>query len=86
MMWSIKNDPYWTDSKDPHRPLAVETGLIKPTIPYWMAYNPAYAQVVSEQLWMQAEANITQKGMSVEQATDEVAARMKVIFEKFKIN
>lgn len=86
MMWSIKNDPYWTDPKDPHRPLAVETGLIKPTIPYWMAYNPAYAQVVSEQLWMQAEANITQKGMSVEQATDEVAARMKVIFEKFQIS
>jgi len=50
-----------------------------------MCYNPAYAQVLSEQLWSQAEANITQKNMSVEQATDEAAARMKVIFENFKI-
>ena len=85
MMRNIKEDPYWTDPNDPHRPVAVQTGLVLPTIPYWMCYNPAYAQVLSEQLWSQAEANITQKNMSVEQATDEAAARMKVIFENFKI-
>jgi multiple sugar transport system substrate-binding protein len=85
MTRNIKEDPYWTDPNDPHRPVAVQTGLVLPTIPYWMCYNPAYAQVLSEQLWSQAEANITQKNMSVEQATDEAAARMKVIFENFKI-
>jgi multiple sugar transport system substrate-binding protein len=86
MMSNIKNDPYWTDPKDPHRPVAVQTGLVGPSIPYWMTYNPAYAQVVSEQVWMQAEANIVQKGMSVEQATDEAAARMKAIFANFQIS
>ena len=50
-----------------------------------ITYHPAYAQVLSEQVWIQAEANVTQKSMSVEQAIDEVAARMKVIFEKFQI-
>lgn len=85
MMSNIKNDPYWTDPKDPHRPVAVQTGLVRPTIPYWMTYNPAYAQVLSEQIWSQAEANITQKSMTVEQAMDEAAARMKAIFEKFQI-
>jgi multiple sugar transport system substrate-binding protein len=85
MMSNIRNDPYWTDPKDPHRPVAVQTGLVGPSIPYWMSYNPAYAQVISEQVWMQAESNIAQKGMSVEQATDEAAARMKAIFGNFQI-
>jgi multiple sugar transport system substrate-binding protein len=85
MMSNIKSDPYWTDPKDPHRPVAVEAGLIQPTVPWWMSYNPAYSAVLSEQIWPQAEANITQKNMTVEQATDEAAARMKVLFEKFQI-
>jgi len=43
----VKNDPYWTDPKDPHRPVAVDMGLIKPTVPWWMSYNPAYSAVLS---------------------------------------
>lgn len=86
MMRNIKKDPYWTDPKDPHRPVAVDTGLVKLTIPHWMNYNPAYAQVLSEQIWSQAEANITRKNMRGDQATDEAAARMKAIFENFKIS
>lgn len=85
MMKIVKDDPYWTDPKDPHRPVAVEAGLIQPTIPNWMNRNPAYAQVLSEQVWSQAEANITQKNMTVDQAVDEAAGRMKLIFEKFQI-
>ena len=68
MMSNIKSDPYWQDPADPHRRVAVETGLIKPTIPWWMNYNPAYSAVLSEQIWSQAEANITQKNMTPEQA------------------
>ena len=85
MMSIIKNDPYWTDPKDPHRPVAVETGLVKPTIPYWMNLNPAYAAVMSEQVWIQAEANITQKNMTPEQASDDAAKRLKQIFERYNI-
>lgn len=85
MMRIVKEDPYWTDPNDPHRPIAVETGLVLPTIPNWMNRNPAYSQVLSEQLWSQAEANITQKNMPVEKAVDEIAARMKVIFERYQI-
>lgn len=85
MMKIIKDDPYWTDPNDPHRPVAVQAGLIQPTIPNWMNRNPAYAQVLSEQVWSQAEANVTQKNMTVQQAVDEAAARMKLIFEKYQI-
>ncbi len=85
MMKTIKEDPYWTDPNDPHRPVAVQAGLIQPTLPNWMNRNPAYAQVLSEHVWTQAEAAVTQKGATIDQAIDEAAARMKLIFEKFQI-
>jgi multiple sugar transport system substrate-binding protein len=85
MMSNIKSDPYWQDPADPHRHVAVDTGLIKPTIPWWMNYNPAYSAVLSEQIWSQAEANITQKNMTPEQAAEEAVRRIKTIFERFKI-
>ncbi len=86
MMSTIKNDTFWTDPSDPHRPVAVETGLVKPTLPWWMNYNPAYSAVLSEQVWSQAEANITQKSMTPEQATEEAVGRIKTIFDRFQIS
>ena len=80
----VKNDPYWTDPKDPHRPVAVDMGLIKPTVPWWMSYNPAYSGVMSEQVWAQAEANITQNNMTPEQATEEATKRIKQLFEQYQ--
>ena len=85
MMSIIKSDPYWQDPTDPHRPVAVHTGLIQPTIPWWMNFNPAYSAVLSEQIWSQAEANITQKNMTPEQAMEEAVGRIKSIFERFQI-
>ena len=85
MMSNIKSDPYWTDPADPHRHVAVDAGLVKPTIPWWMNFNPAYSAVLSEQLWSQAQANITQKSMTPEQAMEGAVAGIKTIFERFKI-
>ena len=80
----VKNDPYWTDPKDPHRTVAVDMGLTKPTVPWWMSYNPAYSAVLSEQIWPQAAANITQQNMTPEQATEEAAKRIKQLFEQYQ--
>ena len=85
MMTNIKNDPYWLDPNDPHRPVAVEAGLVRPSMPWWWTYNPAYSAVMSEQIWAQAEANITQKNMTPEQAMEGATARIKEIFERFQI-
>jgi multiple sugar transport system substrate-binding protein len=41
--------------------------------------------VLSEQIWSQAGANITQKNMTPEQAAEEAVGRIKTIFERFKI-
>ncbi|HEY0181416.1 MAG TPA: ABC transporter substrate-binding protein [Rhodopila sp.] len=85
MMSNIKNDPYWQDPADPHRSVAVEAGLIRPSMAWWMTYNPAYSAVLSEQIWSQAEANVTQKNMTAEQAMEEAVGRIKAIFERFQI-
>jgi multiple sugar transport system substrate-binding protein len=81
----VKTDPYWLDPGDPHRKPAAENGMLGLTMPWWMAFNPAYGQVMSEQLWPQAEANITQRGMTPEQAFEEAAKRIKVIFSRYQI-
>jgi multiple sugar transport system substrate-binding protein len=80
----IKNDAWWMDPNDPHRRVAVEMALDKPTVPWWMSYNPAYSGVLSEQIWPQAEANVTQRNMTVEQAVAEATGRIKTIFERFQ--
>ena len=48
MDFIIKNDPYWPDPADPHRKAGIENGLLAPSMPWWMAYNPAYGQILSE--------------------------------------
>jgi multiple sugar transport system substrate-binding protein len=65
--------------------VALRQGLITPTIAAWATMNPAYASVISEQIWTQAEANITQRSMTVEQATEEAVKRIKTIFQKYEI-
>ena len=39
----------------------------------------------SEQIWSQAMSNITQKKMTPEQATNEIAERIKAIFASYKM-
>ena len=81
----IKTDPWWMDPSDPHRPVAVRQGLITPTVSWFQMRNPAYAEVNATQVWAQAEANITQHGMTPEQAADAAFKQIKTIFEKYPV-
>jgi multiple sugar transport system substrate-binding protein len=81
----IRNDPYWLDPNDPHVPVATRQGLELPTIPAWQVYNPAYAQVISEQVWPLAEAAVTQKNLTPEQAVEEAIKRIKTIFDRYEV-
>ena len=58
----VKNDPYWTDPPDPHRPVVVKQEVEGPTQPWPMAYNPAYAQVNAEEIWGKAEGDVVING------------------------
>ncbi len=81
----VKNDPWWTDPKDPHRPVYVQQGIFGETVPYYFAFNPAYAQVMAEHTWNVAWADIVTNGMGTEQAVDKALKRIQEIFSKYPI-
>ena len=82
----VKDDPWWTDPKqDPHRPPYVKEGLFDPTVPYYFAYNPAYAEVMTEHTWNVAWADITNSGMKPAEAVDKALKRLEAIFAKYPI-
>ena len=47
----VKNDPFWLDPKDLHRPVYVREGFLKPTIPAFHVFNPGFGVVNAEQTW-----------------------------------
>jgi multiple sugar transport system substrate-binding protein len=80
-----KTDPWWLDPSDPHRVAYVRQGLYSPTIPYFYAYNPAYAQVMTEHTWNVAWSDIVTGGMTPQQATDKALKRLEAIFAQYPI-
>jgi multiple sugar transport system substrate-binding protein len=82
----IKDNPsFWTETKDPHIPVAVKQEVDGPTEPWPMAYNPAYAQVNAEEVWGTAEGAVLVHGETPEQAVDEAFSRIKEIFAQYNV-
>ena len=79
----VKDDPFWLDPKDPHRPVYVREAVLGPTIPSYNAFNPAWGQVQAEQLWTQTIADVVKNGMTPQAATDKAFKRAEAIFAKF---
>ena len=77
-----KSDPWWMSPEDPHRAPYVKEGT-EYTRPSYNAYNPAWAQVQSEQLMMQTVADVVKNGMSVQDAVAKAFKRSEVIFTKY---
>jgi multiple sugar transport system substrate-binding protein len=81
----VKDDPWWLDPKDPHRPAYVRQGLLGPTFPTFWTFNPAYARVQNEHVWPTAWADITTGGMAPPAAMDKAFKRVEEIFAKYPI-
>ncbi len=79
----VKDDPWWTDPSDPHRPPYVQESVLGPTVPAYTGYNPAWGQVNAEQLWGQAHADVIKSGMTPTQAVDKAFSRMEAIFARY---
>jgi len=79
----VKDDPWWTDPSDPHRPPYVQESVLGPTVPAYTGFNPAWGQVNAEQLWGQAHADVIKNGMRPSEAVDKAFKRMQAIFSKF---
>lgn len=81
----VKSDPFWTDPSDPHRPVATRQELEGPTMPWFMSFNPGYADVNAQQVWGKAEANVMQGGMTPTQAVDQAFKEINTIFAKYPV-
>ena len=81
----VKNDPWWLDPKEPHRPAYVRQGLFGPTVPTFWTSNPAYAQVQNEHVWQTAWSEIIQDKATPQAAAEKAFKRVEEIFAKYPI-
>ena len=79
----VKADHWWFD--DPHRAAYTTQCLLGPTSPQFWVYNPAYAQVQNEHVWMQGWMDIIQSGMTPQAAAEKAFKRVDEIFAKYPI-
>ena len=79
-----KSDPFWL-KEDPHRTVHTEQTLFGPTLPIYVAYNPAIAEVDAEHVFSVAEFDVLKNGMTPEAAIDKAFKRAEEIFTKYQI-
>lgn len=73
-------DSFWQDKSDPHISVAVEQFREGKTRPFYQSFNPAYSQVLEENVWGKAMSRVIVDGLSPTEATDEAIGRIKEIF------
>ncbi|HLH90870.1 MAG TPA: extracellular solute-binding protein [Xanthobacteraceae bacterium] len=81
----VKNDPWWTDPKDPHRLAYVTQGILKETVPHFYAYNPGISEVNAAQIWGTAHASVIHDGATPEAAADTALKHIAKILAKYPI-
>ncbi|MDJ0743788.1 MAG: ABC transporter substrate-binding protein [Xenococcaceae cyanobacterium MO_167.B27] len=81
---SVWSDPFWQQTKDPYLMTAAKILVKGETRLSYTSNNPAYSQVLEENLWGKILYRIVIDGISPEQAADEAIARIKEIFAEWK--
>jgi multiple sugar transport system substrate-binding protein len=81
----VKQDPWWLDPSDPHRPPYVQESVLGPTVPSYNGFNPAWGQVNAEQLWGNCHADVIKNGMAPAAAVDKAFRRMEAIFSRYTL-
>jgi multiple sugar transport system substrate-binding protein len=81
----VKNDPWWTDPKDPHRLAYVNQGVLGNTVPYHNAFNPGWAEANAAQIWGSAHANVIRENMTPQAAAENALKRIGDILAKYPI-
>jgi multiple sugar transport system substrate-binding protein len=79
----VKTDPWWM--ADPHRKAYTTQALLRPTLPVFWAYNPAYAHVQNEHVWQTAWAEIMKDGVAPQTASEKAFKRVEEIFANYPI-
>lgn len=79
-LWS---DSFWNNKNDPHISVAVEQFREGKTRPFYEVFNPAYSQVLTENVWGKAIGRVIVDGLSPTAATEEAIERIKEIFAQW---
>jgi multiple sugar transport system substrate-binding protein len=82
----VKNDPWWTDPKDPHRLAYVTQGVLGNTVPYHYVFNPGWAEANAGQIWGSAHANVIRQNMTPQAAAEAALKRIGEILAKYPIS
>jgi multiple sugar transport system substrate-binding protein len=81
----VKDDPFWLDPSDPHRPPFARETLLGLTTADYPVFNPAWGQFNSEQVWGQAHADVIKNGISPAAAVDKAFRRAEEIVARYPI-
>ena len=80
---SVWLDPYWQNTKDPYMATITDILTGEHTRLSYIIDNPAYSQVLAENVWGKAIIKVTTDKMNPDRATDEAIARIKNIFDRW---
>jgi multiple sugar transport system substrate-binding protein len=78
----LLEDNFWQNPKDTHIFTAVQQSENSHPFPH--VYNPAYTEVLAQNVWGQAMNKILMEGVSVEEAVDQAINQIKQIFADWK--
>ena len=81
---SIWQDPFWQKTQDPYLTAATKALTQSPNRLISMNKNPAYSQILQENIWGQAIASILIENITQEEAVDRAITRIKQIFAEWE--
>lgn len=82
VMPEVMADPFWAETDDPHIAAAYEQ-FQQETRPFQTSLNPAYGEVLAQNVWGNAIGQIIVGGASAEQAAEQAAREIERIFERW---
>ena len=81
---SVWQDPFWQETTDPYLKMTTKILSTGKTRLFYTYNNPAYSQVLEENIWGKTLNRIVVDRLSPEQAGDEAIARIKEIFNQWE--
>jgi multiple sugar transport system substrate-binding protein len=81
---SLWEDPFWLQTSDPYLAIATKIFTQDKTRLFAVVNNPAYSDVLQQNVWGKALNRIVIDGLSAEEAGDEAIAQVKNIFAAWK--
>ncbi|GAB1543515.1 hypothetical protein NUACC21_61900 [Scytonema sp. NUACC21] len=84
VMVPVWQDPFWTNPSDMHLSTASKALIKGQTRPFYFVQNPAYSQVLQQNVWGKALNRIAIDGISPQQAANEAMEQIHQIFAKWQ--